>query len=175
MKRKVPNTKPVGDRPSSSAKDLAPLRLPPQYVVDPIASGLANRIREARGARGLTLDALNLLTRAVDPDGRGISRNSLSRYESQSGADPGARELRLISQALRKPLAWFLYGDHDDPMNFATTEPLELLVEDYVAKAIDDALARKGLAVPDENAWTTWRAKHEEIVEAAKKLAKDDG
>ena len=79
---------------------------------------IGSRIRNLRQSRGdLTLDQLSELTKLIDPFGKGISRVSLSRYET-GAAFPGVREIKILARALRATVALLLYGDADDPMNF---------------------------------------------------------
>lgn len=75
------------------------------------------RIKSHRQHLELTLDEFSRLTKLIDPNGEGISRVSLSRYENGTYA-PGLRELKILSQSLRCPLSSLVYGDSYDPMNF---------------------------------------------------------
>lgn len=162
-------------QPPAKTEALEPprLELPAAYVVDPTGKGLGQRIQESRTFHGFTLDALSLMTKAVDPERRGISRNALSRYELGT-ADPGARELRLLSQALRRPLSFLIYGDHDDPMEPPHGQPIELVIEDYIAEQVNAMLLQHGLVKKsDEQTLETWRELYLEVRQAVGGKKKD--
>jgi transcriptional regulator with XRE-family HTH domain len=108
-------------------------------------SGLALRLKGARQRYELTLEQLSLLTKEVDPTGTGISRVALSRYENGSSL-PGVRELRLLSFALRRPLAHLVYGDLSDPMS---TYRLEL--EMRIMEVVGENLSAEGMIKGDQN------------------------
>lgn len=72
--------------------------------------GIGDRIRSARDARGLSQTALATRTKMVDPAGKGVARTVLVGYES-GNFRPGAREIRLICQALSVTPNWLLLGD----------------------------------------------------------------
>lgn len=91
---------------------------------------VASYLNSAREHHDLTLEQLSQLTKEVDPEGRGVSRVALSRYEN-GASEPGLRELRLISWATRRPLAFLLYGQYVDPMSSYTLE-LEMRITDVV-------------------------------------------
>lgn len=107
------------------------------------------RLRQHRQALDLTLDAMSRLTKLVDPVGAGISRVALSRYENGDSL-PGLRELKLLSQSLRLPLSYLVYGDPDDPMNFMNAEPLEIAVENFIGNIVNATLRRHQLIPEDE-------------------------
>lgn len=93
-----------------------------------------DNLKRARQVRNLTLDALSRLTKLVDPNGEGVSRVSLSRYENGTNA-PGLRELKILSQSLKFPLSLFVYGDSQDPMCFVTPS-----LEDVISEIVMDVL-----------------------------------
>lgn len=72
--------------------------------------GIGDRIRSARDARGLSQTALATRTKMVDPAGKGVARTVLVGYES-GNFRPGAREIRLICQALSITPNWLILGD----------------------------------------------------------------
>lgn len=86
--------------------------------VDPAAAGAApapedgigDRIRSAREGRGLSQTALAARTKMVDQAGKGVARTVLVGYES-GNFRPGAREIRLLCQALSVTPNWLLMGD----------------------------------------------------------------
>lgn len=81
--------------------------LTPMWV-DPAESGIGKRIAYCRGQLdNLSLDALARYTKFFDVEG--ISRGSLFRYEVGQTL-PGARELRILCNALWVPPNWLLMG-----------------------------------------------------------------
>ena len=72
--------------------------------------GIGDRIRSARDARGLSQTALAARTKMVDPAGKGVARTVLVGYES-GNFRPGAREIRLICQALSVTPNWLILGN----------------------------------------------------------------
>jgi len=63
--------------------------------------GIGGRIKRVRQRpeNGLSIEALSRLCKLVDPVGQGIGRTALIRYEA-GDVLPGARELRILSDAL---------------------------------------------------------------------------
>lgn len=139
--------------------------LPPEYLDDMSAAAFSERLKRTRQGNGLTLDALSLVTKGVDPEGKGISRVSLSRYET--GTSPGLRELRLLSLALRRTLAWLVYGDDEDPMSPAASV---MAFEDLISQVVLDVLAAKGLAEREPS--PRYHPAYTQLLEEAKKLCK---
>jgi len=72
-------------------------------------------LKSRRQRLDLTLDQLSVLTKEIDPKGEGVSKMTLSRYETGSTL-PGLRELKILSFSLRVPLALLVYMDREDPM-----------------------------------------------------------
>ena len=67
-------------------------------------------MKAARTHYRLNVEALSRLTKTYDqPDGRGVSGAAISRYEAGE-ALPGAREFRLIAEALGLSADWLLFG-----------------------------------------------------------------
>ncbi len=77
--------------------------------LDAPESGIGDRIRAAREARGLSQTALAARTKMVDAGGKGVARTVLFGYESGKFR-PGAREIRLICQALSITPNWLVLG-----------------------------------------------------------------
>lgn len=100
---KTPKTEPQTDQvnPATEAPD-----------VDSSApeSGIGDRIRAAREARGLSQTALAARTQMADSTGKGVGRTVLFGYESGKFR-PGAREIRLLCQALSVTPNWLILGD----------------------------------------------------------------
>lgn len=92
-------------------------------------------LKSARAHHDLTLEQLSRLTKEIDPAGAGVSRVALSRYENGASL-PGLRELRLISFATRRPLAFLFYGERTDPMSSYRLE-LEMRITDVVMGQVD--------------------------------------
>lgn len=86
--------------PPKKAAKTAPAAAPVE--VQPLPEkGIGGRIKAARQRteNDLTIEALSRLCKLVDPVGQGIGRTALIRYESGEVL-PGARELRILSEAL---------------------------------------------------------------------------
>ncbi len=164
------NAAPKEDQVSTTAVDqegvpVTKVLLPPEYLDDMSAAAFSERLKRSRQAKGLTLDALSLVTKGVDPEAKGISRVSLSRYET--GTSPGLRELRLLALALRKTLAWLVYGDDEDPMS----PPASVMaIEDQISRVVLDVLAAKGLAERETS--PREHPGYQQLLEEAKKLCK---
>ena len=71
--------------------------------------GIGDRVRSAREARGLSQTALAARTKMVDGTGKGVARTVLVGYEAGTFR-PGAREIRLICQALSITPNWLILG-----------------------------------------------------------------
>lgn len=76
-------------------------------------------MRSVREKLGLTHDGLSNLTKIEDQEGRGISRTTIRGYEIGT-YKPGARELRILSLALRVTPTWLLMGESDSPKGKST-------------------------------------------------------
>lgn len=88
---------------------------PPDYepvpmIASPPESGFGARVKAARTHYRLNVEALSRLTKFYDElDARGVSGAAISRYEG-GDALPGAREFRLIADALNLSPDWLLFG-----------------------------------------------------------------
>lgn len=109
-------------------------KLKPIAAVDRRApeTGIGARIEDARNQLGLSVEALARYTAHFDhKERRGISASTMLRYESGDPL-PGARELRILCDALDVPPLWLLYGKvsnaGEDPME----QGLLAALEDYV-------------------------------------------
>lgn len=155
---------------SKSRKSSLPGELPQALVPSRLIYNkypIHDTLKMLRQETGLTLEALSLVTKGVDPEGKGISRVSLSRYET--GSEPGLRELKILSWAYRKPIAYLVYGYLRDPLADDQRDTLELILEDMICDTVNVMLERKGLIEPrlsDED------QQYAQLIEAAKKLAK---
>ena len=79
-------------------------------IASPPESGFGARVKAARTHYRLNVEALSRLTKAYDElDSRGVSGAAISRYEG-GDALPGAREFRLIADALGLSADWLLFG-----------------------------------------------------------------
>lgn len=78
----------------------------------PAESGIGARIAYCRGQlNNLPIEALARYTKYFDADG--ISRQSLLRYEAGESM-PGAREMRILCDALWVPAGWLLFGSVEE-------------------------------------------------------------
>lgn len=73
--------------------------------------GIAERIKEARLRPGndLSIEALSRLSKMIDPAGQGIAQQTIVRYE-KGIVLPGARELRILSDALAVSTDFLIFG-----------------------------------------------------------------
>ena len=71
---------------------------------------LGERIKGIREKLGLTHDGLSELTKVVDKAGRGISRTTIRGYELRT-YKPGAREIRILSLALKVSPSFLIFGE----------------------------------------------------------------
>lgn len=91
--------------------------------------GIGARIRDARlrPVYDLSVEALSRLCKEFDDQGQGITPTTLLRYE-QGKVLPGARELRVLCDALDVSADWLLFGA-ENPMGISLAEGLHLLAE----------------------------------------------
>lgn len=94
--------------------DTTRKRPPPPPKVPAPESGVGERIRVRRKEFDLSVEELAALTAKYDyeadyADGSGVSVPTLYRYEKGERL-PGARELRLLCDALNVPPDWLLLG-----------------------------------------------------------------
>lgn len=88
-----------------------------KYV--PPEASIGDRIKEARKNLGISVEQLSDLTSHFDhearyADGSGVSTPSLYRYEKGERL-PGAREIRLLCEALNVGPNWLLLGQTHSP------------------------------------------------------------
>lgn len=79
--------------------------------------GIGERIKERRKELDLSVEELSALTARYDYEmAKGVSPASIYRYEKvgEDGSLPGARELRLLCDALNVPPNWLLIGGEWD-------------------------------------------------------------
>lgn len=74
---------------------------------------LGDRLRAKRAELRLTHDGLSELTKIADVEGRGIARTSIRGYELGT-YKPGAREIRILSVALKVSPSWLLLGGEEE-------------------------------------------------------------
>lgn len=92
----------------------------------PPEAGIGERIKELRTGLGISVETLSALTAKFDFDApsesaKGVSVPSLYRYE-KGERFPGAREIRLLCDALRTTPNWLVIGGKADAMTSADTE-----------------------------------------------------
>jgi len=78
-------------------------------VADNLAKEIGKRLSDARSGLDWSQQTLSVHTKMVDPEQVGISRAVLSLYETGTNK-PGAREMRLLCDALKVSPNWLLYG-----------------------------------------------------------------
>jgi len=93
----------------------------------------------ARESKEWTQATLSAKTKIADPNNEGVSRTVLIGYESGK-FKPGARELRLLSEALHVTPNWLLYGT-EKPFRATLPSMAFLQGEDNFEKALRLALA----------------------------------
>ena len=76
--------------------------------------GIGDRIRSAREGRGFSQTGLATRTRVLDSKGKGVARTVIVGYEAGTFR-PGAREIRLICQALSVSPNWLILGAEAAP------------------------------------------------------------
>lgn len=113
-----------------------PMRAPPGQAPE---SFLGKRLARAREHYRLKIEALSRLTKSYDVhEGRGISPPSLTRYESGESA-PGAREIRLLCEALQVSPHWLVLGEIDAAGSSDTEQKLLAVLKDFVNERITAA------------------------------------
>jgi len=113
------------------AKEKAAPDTFPTLLGQPPESKIGERISHCRRSLGLSVEALARLTKKYDAGG--VSRTSILRYES-GPQSPGARELRILSEALHAPVHWLLFGTKDPGMQ----SPLEAELERWLQGQLDE-------------------------------------
>lgn len=106
---------------------VAKKKAPPKKVVESVTSatpdpeaptlpaldeGIGSRIRQARERRGWTQNVLSVRSRMTDQEQKGISRTVIVGYEAGTHK-PGAREIKLLCEALKISPNWLLFGQEN--------------------------------------------------------------
>jgi transcriptional regulator with XRE-family HTH domain len=125
-------------------------------------SQFGGRLKIIRQLMKLTLDQFSLLTKEIDPKGEGISKMTLSRYET-SATLPGLRELVVLSFATRKPVAVLLYGERDDPMS-----SYKLTLEMHITETVNMMVRADGV-IKEENSQDPFTPEYEQLIEKVRK------
>jgi transcriptional regulator with XRE-family HTH domain len=97
MKNQKPSAKPGLSKPPNEKHHDVP------------EDGVGSRLRAAREARGISQTALAEHSKSVDPDRKGVSRTVIVGYEAGQ-FKPGAREIRILCEALLVTPNWLIYG-----------------------------------------------------------------
>jgi transcriptional regulator with XRE-family HTH domain len=101
-------------------------------------AAIGARIRFARNRLGLSIEALARYTVNFDrKKGRGISPTTILRYEDGDPL-PGARELRILCEALNVPTRWLLRGELENPGEDAEAQRLLAALDDYVNRRANE-------------------------------------
>lgn len=109
---------------------VRPSLVPMLEPVDAPERSIGKRIAYCRGQLdNLSVDALARYTKYFDAEG--VSRQSLFRYEDK--AIPGARELRILSDALWVSSTWLLFGTMEDSVSDSKAANLLAALDDYIA------------------------------------------
>jgi len=123
------------------ALEIATVRLrpmPPAEGGAPPEEGIGERLRYCRSELMLSVEALSRLTKRYDlHESKGVSPTSIGRYESRESL-PGARELRLLCEALDVPPAWLLLGDVPNAGKGKAQQALLQALSDFVHEAQAD-------------------------------------
>jgi len=82
---------------------------PEKPRVDKLALEIGRRISQARSGLGISQQAVSTRSSMLDADGIGISRATLSLYETGTNK-PGAREILLLCEVLSVSPNWLLFG-----------------------------------------------------------------
>lgn len=106
----------------------------PESSKDPEKAAVGDRLRKLRSTYGWTLGELSQRTQQIDPDGTGVSKVSISRYENADSL-PGFREIKLLCLALGVPVNKLFYGDELDPYS-----PWDVSLDEYLRSLITDVL-----------------------------------
>ncbi|MBX3619487.1 MAG: helix-turn-helix transcriptional regulator [Rhizobacter sp.] len=122
----------------------------PRFIPEPMRathgqppeSLLGKRLAKAREHYTLKVEALSRLTKSYDAEGRGISPPSLARYESGESS-PGARELRLLSEALEVSSHWLIFGETDVAGSSDAEQRLVSALKGFVSEQIGAAATRE--------------------------------
>lgn len=106
---------------------------------DRLAVEIGRRIVQARNGLGLSQQAVSTRSGMLDSDGIGISRATLSLYETGTNK-PGAREILLLCEVLSVSPNWLLFGS-ESPARALQPTTLFLAGDDL------DISARLALAI----------------------------
>jgi len=103
--------------------------------------GLGERIRQRREEKNFTQEALSVLTKSkyIDPECKGVSRPAIVGYEKNSTL-PGARELRILAEALDVTPSWLVLGRYDTRRTEDTATVLIEILRDFVLQNSRDDL-----------------------------------
>lgn len=141
--RSSPQTDKSEAEPSRVTPRLEPM---PAGPTDPPESAIGDRISFARKELKLSVEALARYTSNFDPyEEKGISATSLLRYESGE-FKPGAREIRILCDALAVPPRWLIYGALDNAGGDALEQQLLRALEEYVVERANEPRLQGGVA-----------------------------
>lgn len=87
---------------------------------DTLASEIGRRISQARSGLGLSQQGVSTRSAMLDPDRMGISRATLSLYETGTNK-PGAREILLLCEVLSVSPNWLLFGSESPARAYQPT------------------------------------------------------
>jgi transcriptional regulator with XRE-family HTH domain len=148
----------------SGERDALPAMLAPADQAP--ESRMNERIRAARSALDLSIEALSRLSKEYDREGNGVSPASISRYESGDNL-PGSRELRILCDSLDVPPLWLLYGRLDNPGENKIEQELLRVLSAYVHSKKDD-FSVGDTTVSGMFKWEAKRVREERLSKARK-------
>lgn len=141
----------IGTRTAAQARELADLHAE-AYLLDQLAADIGRRLVEAREGLGFSQHAVANRSKGADPAGLGISRSTLSLYETGVNK-PGARELMVLCEVLHVTPNWLLYGS-DSPAKTLQAS-LEFQHGSELAMALRMAFAIFALEPHERDAYRT--------------------
>lgn len=130
---------------------------------------LGKRLAAARMHYSLNVEALARLTKAYDVDyaneARGISPASLARYEA-GDSSPGAREIRLLCEALAISAQWLVFGDVGSSGKSKEEQALLDALNSYMVRKV--AEQNDGALMSSEFSEWTWRQRRAQRLREAR-------
>ncbi len=147
--------------------------LEPMPAIGPAAhpeSRIGERIRHARGRLNLSIEGLSRYSSHYDSlnQNQGLSPASISRYEAGQSL-PGARELRLLCDALSVSADWLLFGllpEHQMTAAEQTMIAAVRAIADERAKQVREPDERAGSHPPTIRGMVRWDVTLSDVPEA---------
>ncbi|MDZ4201455.1 MAG: helix-turn-helix transcriptional regulator [Gallionella sp.] len=105
------------DKKKQPSKDITADEKP---KADNLAAAIGRRLSQARSGLSLSQQAVSTRSAMLDADGVGISRATLSLYETGTNK-PGAREILLLCEVLSISPNWLLFGSESPARSLQPT------------------------------------------------------